>query len=257
MAILAAIPLLIHKGKFPMHKIANFFGNLTLDKGSSLRKAINKGHDIVKSDKSLKSHLSKAVFNKNSRKVLLQNDKLKPVVDELGNTLGTAFFSEKGPLEALKGHFKKGPAAKWMRNLLGDIGKLWAKSKAGKAGLAEAASSEALKFNYKNYKTLINTGVAGAVPIVGTIVGVPYAFNAWLTNIQKKAGKIGVMKAVNELDNAKLYVNEDASAAPTTHAPAAFRQTQDAAQTAHTSENNSAATSMQDFLKDTRMLLGA
>lgn len=45
------------------------------------------------------------------------------------------------------------------------------------------------------------------------MVSVPYAFNAWLTNIQKKAGKIGIMKAMEKIDDPKLFVNENDTSA--------------------------------------------
>ena len=66
---------------------------------------------------------------------------------------------------------------------------------------------------YKNYKTLFNTAIAGGVPILAVILGVPYAFNAWLTNIQKKAGKIGIMKAMDKIDDPRVFAPEQA---PTT-----------------------------------------
>lgn len=61
-----------------------------------------------------------------------------------------------------------------------------------------------MNFNYKNYKTLINTGIVASVPLLGTIIAVPYAFNAWLTDIQKKAGKIGIMKAMDKIDDPRV-----------------------------------------------------
>ena len=109
---------------------------------------------------------------------------------------------------AMNKHFKQGKIAKWVRNLTGDILKLKAKSSAEKNGIEltkEMQEELGLNFNYKNYKTLINTGIVGGVPILGVILGVPYAFNAWLTNIQKKAGKIGVMQAVETLDDPRIF----------------------------------------------------
>ena len=44
--------------------------------------------------------------------------------------------------------------------------------------------------------------------ILAIILYVPYAFNAWLTNIQKKAGKIGVMQAVETLDDPRLFAGK-------------------------------------------------
>ena len=65
-----------------------------------------------------------------------------------------------------------------------------------------------MDFTYKNYNTLINTGIAAALPILGIIFAVPYAFNAWLTNIQKKAGKIGIMKAMDKIDDPRIFASE-------------------------------------------------
>jgi hypothetical protein len=44
-----------------------------------------------------------------------------------------------------------------------------------------------------------------ALPIFGVIFAVPYMFNAWLTNIQKKAGKIGIMKAMEKIDDDRVF----------------------------------------------------
>lgn len=40
------------------------------------------------------------------------------------------------------------------------------------------------------------------------LFAVPYMFNAWLTDIQKKAGKIGVMKAMQRLDDPRIFANK-------------------------------------------------
>ena len=65
-----------------------------------------------------------------------------------------------------------------------------------------------MNFNYKNYKTLINTGIVAGVPVLGVIFAIPYAFNAWLTNIQKKAGKIGIMKAMDKIDDPRVFASD-------------------------------------------------
>ena len=62
-----------------------------------------------------------------------------------------------------------------------------------------------LNNTYKNYKTLYNTGIVLAAPFLAIIFTVPYLFNAWLTDIQKKAGKIGVMKAMEKIDDTKIF----------------------------------------------------
>ena len=62
-----------------------------------------------------------------------------------------------------------------------------------------------LNITYKNYKTIFNTSIAAAVPVLGVVLGIPYAFNAWLTNIQKKSGKIGIMKAMDKIDDPRVF----------------------------------------------------
>ena len=66
-----------------------------------------------------------------------------------------------------------------------------------------------MNFTYQNYNTLINTGIVAALPILGLIYSVPYAFNSWLTNIQKKAGKIGIMKAMEKIDDPRVFAPYD------------------------------------------------
>ena len=63
--------------------------------------------------------------------------------------------------------------------------------------------------NWKNYKTLIGTGAVAGAPALALILGIPYAFNAWLTNIQKKSGKIGIMKAMDKIDDARVFAPSD------------------------------------------------
>ena len=136
----------------------------------------------------------------------------------------------------LKDHFKQTRLAKWARNLTGQGGKLYIKKQQNKflqAEIDEAYNNKTpfsdeviktkrealkktqeemgLKFNYENYKTLINTGAVAAVPVLGAMFAVPYAFNAWLTNIQKKAGKIGIMRAMEKIDDPRVFVEEKES----------------------------------------------
>lgn len=136
----------------------------------------------------------------------------------------------------LKDHFKQTRLAKWARNLTGQGGKLYIKKqqnkflqaeideaynnktpfsdeviKAKREALKQSQEEMGLKFNYENYKTLINTGAVAALPVLGAMFAVPYAFNAWLTNIQKKAGKIGIMRAMEKIDDPRVFVEEKES----------------------------------------------
>ena len=51
--------------------------------------------------------------------------------------------------------------------------------------------------------------LGGFIPILGIGVGIPWAISSWFTNIQIKAGRIGIMKAMEEIDNPKLFVKND------------------------------------------------
>ena len=116
--------------------------------------------------------------------------------------------------ELFASHFKQTILAKWTRNMITQCTKLWVKSKAAKADVEipkDLQEKLGMNFNYKNYKTLINTGIAAGVPILGVIFAVPYAFNAWLTNIQKKAGKIGIMKAMDKIDDPRVFASDISS----------------------------------------------
>lgn len=219
MVAMVGSAMLISKGKFPLHKIIKGISSLSLDKNSNIKKAIDKIYDAVKGDKNLKQKLNYAIAH-GKLKELKEIPVLKEPLDELFAELGTITLKglpngEKGIKEQMQKHFKKGAAAKWFRNLTSQSIKLWGKYKASDIGMELPKEvAEQLKFNYKNYNTLINTGIVAAAPALGVIIGVPYAFNAWLTNVQKKAGKIGIMKAMEKIDDDRVFVNHDENPAP-------------------------------------------
>lgn len=211
----------VQKGKFPLHKVIQKISNLTLDKNSELRGLINKGYEIIKSNKELKSDFNKLIFNSKARKRFMQNEQLAKIFEEFLSKIGedlSGSITKENPAEAIKKiaskHFKQDAVSKWFRNLVSDISKLWLN---GKFKKAEISTPDQLKFDlfsnfkntYKNYKTLLISSAAAAIPLLGLILGIPYAIGSWLTNIQKKAGKIGIMKAMQEIDNPKLYVNKE------------------------------------------------
>ncbi len=215
--------LAFFKGKFPISKIVNKISNLTLSKDSSLKKSVNNLYEVLnKKDKKVMHNFQRALVNGDLNKFIekAENAEIKaafePLQEEIKNLslegITQGAVNNEGSTIAVRNamnkHFKQGKIAKWVRNLTGDILKLKAKSSAEKNGIEltkEMQEELGLNFNYKNYKTLINTGIVGGVPILGVILGVPYAFNAWLTNIQKKAGKIGVMQAVETLDDPRIF----------------------------------------------------
>ena len=216
------------KGKFPITKVGNWLTNLTFDAKSPIKSAVNDIYEVVKkSDKVTVQKFQKALVSGNLKSFLEypQNKKLKeavePLLAELGKIgrqgLTDAVAAEKKKdissifSELFASHFKQTALAKWTRNMISQCTKLWAKSKAAKADVEiskEVQEQLGMNFNYKNYKTLINTGLVAGVPLLGTIIAIPYAFNAWLTSIQKKAGKIGIMKAMDKIDDPRVFASE-------------------------------------------------
>ena len=225
----AVLTIITLKGKFPIVKLGNWLTNLTFDSKSSIRKAINNINNIAKkSDKTTVQEFQKSIikgrlddFVKNP-----QNAEFKTAIDNLLLEIGqignqglskiTSGNSEKDSTkifsELFNKHLKQTPIAKWMRNLLAQSGKLWVKSKINKTDIKipkETQEKLGLNFTYKNYSTLINTGILASVPILGIMYSVPYAVNAWLTNIQKKAGKIGIMKAMEKIDDPRVFAPQE------------------------------------------------
>ena len=225
----ALLTIFTLKGKFPIVKLGNWLTNLTFDSKSSIRKAINNINNIAKkSDKTTVQEFQKSIikgrlddFVKNP-----QNAEFKTAIDNLLLEIGqignqglskiTSGNSEKDSTkifsELFNKHLKQTPIAKWMRNLLAQSGKLWVKSKINKTDIKipkETQEKLGLNFTYKNYSTLINTGILASVPILGIMYSVPYAVNAWLTNIQKKAGKIGIMKAMEKIDDPRVFAPQE------------------------------------------------
>lgn len=231
----AFIGVSIAKGKFPISKIANGVTNLVFKKDSSLRIAINNLYSVLKQDKTKMKEFQEALVTGGIGRFLKKPeskniaDAIEPVVQEFktittkGMASGAITGGEQKGFSEIMGalfneHLKQGPLAKWSRNMLTQGSKLWIKKQSEKSGIKipeEMAEKMGLKFNYENYKTLINTAIVSGLPVLGVIFSVPYAFNAWLTNIQKKAGKIGIMKAMDKIDDPRVFAH-DSTTNPTT-----------------------------------------
>ena len=167
----------------------------------------------------IKGRLDDFVKNPQNAEFKIAIDNLLLEIGQIGNqglSKITSGNSEKDSTkifsELFNKHLKQTPIAKWMRNLLAQSGKLWVKSKINKTDIKipkETQEKLGLNFTYKNYSTLINTGILASVPILGIMYSVPYAVNAWLTNIQKKAGKIGIMKAMEKIDDPRVFAPQE------------------------------------------------
>lgn len=217
------------KGKIPLHRIFKKASDIALNKQSSIRKLINQAYEIVKNDKELKRDVNKMFVNQKSMARVKNHPQLGEIVNELifkaakkAPEIERSTNPDKAIKTILNNHFKQGPISRWFRNLGADVSKIWLKKKVAKNKIEIPEElAQKLEFNllgnfkntFKNYKTLISTGIAGSIPALGLLLGVPFAFSSWMTNIQKKASKIGIMKAMEEVDNPAYFVNQESAKA--------------------------------------------
>lgn len=213
-------------GKIPLRAPLKTAFNIALRKESFFREFVNKMNKIVKGDKSLRKNFSKIFVNKDARKQLANHPEVQKLSLEL--MAKTSKYSEKLSSiaktknekeiadfgkEIMKEHFRQDPFSKWLRNFSSDIFRMWAIKKfnlPSKLNDKSLSSFEHLKYIYKEFNTFCKTIILGGfAPILGIGIGIPFIFNSWLNNIQKKAGKIGIMKAMNDLDSPQLYVNNN------------------------------------------------
>ena len=230
MAGIAILGAGIMKGRISLVKPTKWLTNLTFDSKSSIRSSVNKIADsLLKSDKKVRAEFQQALLSGNKKlKPFLenpQNAEIKAAIDDLSAEIGklgkcgveqmVVGGNTKPASEIYKElfntHLKQTKIARWARNLLTDIAKLKVKSKAESMGVEiPKEMQEQLGLNgIKNYKTLAWTGALAGIPILAPLFAVPYMFNAWLTDIQKKAGKIGVMKAMNNLDDPRIFARTE------------------------------------------------
>lgn len=195
----------LRKGKLPISKIANTITNIGFKKDSGLRQSINGIYDVLKQDKTLMKNFQWAIMH-GELKSLLSHPKAAALQEPIlkFSTEFTSLFKNADPKnpETFKGildnELKQGAFAKWVRNLFLQGSELYLRSKS-KMPLGEVS----------DYKTLIGTGAVAGLPILGVIFSIPYALNAWLTDIQKKAGKIGIMKAIEKIDDPRIFADRD------------------------------------------------
>lgn len=225
MFIPVAVLYAASKGKFPLNRILKTISNFTLQKNSSIRIYINKVYETINKDKNLKNDFSKILLfkkNKNIIEKLLNNSKLNEHFTELVSKdkrvltlIKTTNQSEKINIlnEICDEHLKQGKISKWLRNLSKDIIKLVADKTAKQTTNQTKSEINPIKLIselYNKYKTLSKTFLYGGfLPFFAIVGGIPFVITSWATNIQLKAGKIGVMKAMDEINNPKLFVKKN------------------------------------------------
>ena len=191
------------KGRFPASKVINTLTNIGFKKDSTIRKAINEFYKEVSKDKKLMRQMHLSILDgdfglflksKKGRKLVPQYNKLKKEIKKLIS--GVDLTKPENIKGLLNDHLKQGIIAKWVRNLFLQSSELYVKNK--------------LKMpvgDLSQYKTALGTLAAVFLPGLGILFAVPYMFNAWLTDIQKKAGKIGIMKAMEKIDDPKVFAD--------------------------------------------------
>lgn len=221
----------VKKGKFPLQKVLKLASNAGLKKDSTIRLFVNKVCETVNSDKTLKKDFPKILINKSIKEKFINHPEIKKHCVELLSHNEKYFTPLKNAVELkdtkkveniskeiLNEHFKQDSVSKWIRNLAGDIFKFISKKKlktnsAQKMATASTKTSSTtinpFKRFYNEYKTLSKTILFGGfIPLIGVTVGIPFVLASWMTNIQLKAGRIGIMKAMEEIDNPKLFVKD-------------------------------------------------
>lgn len=112
-------------------------------------------------------------------------------------------------------HFRQDFISKWMRKFVADITKIKIRSSVGFKHEFKQTNNvfeeiqEKFNYFYKEYKTFFQAALAFFAPVIVIPTIMAGGLSSWLTNIQIKAGRIGVMKAMQEIDNPKLFVNPD------------------------------------------------
>lgn len=214
-ALIAGVGALL-KGKLPISKIVNSIVNIGFKKDSTIRSGVNNLYNVLKQDKDLMYKFHLAIIKGNLTKFLSKQE-AAPVSAAIAKLMmeNTSLFAGlqsqsagKSVLTAISAQLKDGAVAKWVKNMIVQGSNLYAKSKFG-SEIPMEMQKEAGMIGWKNYKTLIGTGAVAGLPVLGVVLGIPFAFNAWLTSIQKKAGKIGIMKAMDKIDDPRVFVSAE------------------------------------------------
>lgn len=248
MGLAVALLFGLKKGALSVSGIVKTISKMAFKKDSSIRTFVESAHGVIKKDKSLKKDLLNVVlslkakeeeeiikkqeaqariFNHPELKKLFTDFMSKPEIDKSMQKLKNIQLDKpdeviKTGVEIFKEHSKQGPVSKWFTNLSFDILKLSFSSKIKNIAPVKKAIKETgkesdiinkaiskIKEYYNNYKTLSKTILfGGGLIMLGIPVVLSLAVASLFTNIQLKAGKIGIMKAMEEIDNPKLFVND-------------------------------------------------
>lgn len=205
------------KGKFPVANIVNKITNIGLKKESSIRIAVNNFYKALKDNNLTQKFQLSITGGLKGISKFIQSDEAKvlsPAFNDLTKELGTlynpmAITKPEGLKSAIEPHLKQGMISKWFRNLVLESAEIYSRYKLKDTDSGKSILNTLPKREFSDYKTFIGTGAVAGLPIIGTIFAVPYMVNAWFTDVQKKAGKIGIMKAMEKIDDPRVFADEN------------------------------------------------
>ena len=205
------------KGKFPVANIVNKVTNLGLKKDSSIRIAVNNFYKALKDNNLTQKFQLSITGGLKGISKFIQSDEAKvlsPAFNNLTKELGGLFnpmaiVKPDGLKNILEPHLKQGLISKWFRNLVLESAEIYSRYKLKDTDSGKVILNALPKREFSDYKTFIGTGAVAGLPIIGTIFAVPYMVNAWFTDVQKKAGKIGIMKAMEKIDDPRVFADEN------------------------------------------------
>lgn len=217
----------IKQGWIPFTGIIEKLSNWALKDDSPIKQEINKIIEVAKNDKDVLKNLNKLNSEELAKNTKITNSAAKiietfakdalpdlskqmnvsqnPSAEQILKELPEVLKNIKGSMDK---HFKGGFLVKYIRDLATEVLFLKgvAKEEATK-NLPEEFQKFAKKVGIFDMPTLRKSGIFVIAGGFAGVVAAVYAFQGWLTNIQKKAGKIGVMQAMKKLDSPEIFVN--------------------------------------------------
>ena len=211
------------EGNLNIPKYGKILANIALDKDSIIRNSLNEIHKASKKDKSIKK-LMNQIFNPKTRNdalnKLLNNNMTKEPVSKLMAHLTKILPELNTDMEnIIRNEVKKNKFTDYLINLGKDILNLITLKRENEINRLKRSKKyvpsnqddilmnlrKQIKQSGKAGSTLKRTLIIGAIPILASILLIPFAISSAFTAIQKKSGRIGVMKATNALDKAEYF----------------------------------------------------
>jgi hypothetical protein len=211
------------EGKLNIPKYGKWLANFALDKNSVIRTYLKEIHEVSKKDKSIKKLINQFI-NSNERsealEKLMQNKEIEEPVLKLIAHLQEILPQLNDNIETvIRNEVKKNKFSNYLINLGKDVLNLITNKRAREINKLKRANKytenvqdemlmnirEQIQKSGKAGKTLKNSLIIGGVPVLSLIILIPFAISSIFTNIQKKSGRIGVMKATNTLDKPEYF----------------------------------------------------